>query len=1525
MEALAVDQHEGGEIDAVDICQQTRWMLNPRACHTTNMQVALSNILFESVAVNTGGLAERGPFKKAAVFLPYGLVGSKKMVYHPVDFDIDDFLSRIHGNKPPFMCPADACKKVYKSYAHIQKHMLIHRPPAPIDIPATPLDLSRTVNSGPLSVSVGLGSNKVCPSSRHNGTAWGFPVYKSTNAMILNDPLYSVLFEAIPFGHGQTFRCSIFVPLTFRMENSPHSAMSNHTLQDVSRNHVQSGAGDSTHLPEFARKTPSKRSKTKTRRSTMHFNTSNEVNGHVSDLEGNKNSSLDLSSKHDVANSENTEEKAVTRLNTPKPQFEIDPEFVYRKPVALKEGHGYIRFIEKSPDELDEIVEYDLDEEDLFWLHRMNASRGSQGLSPVKEATLEWIMDRFEKEAKFHTVSSSGQSTADAYTSSLGQSGIDEDAVCAVCQDGSCENTNVILFCDVCNLAVHQECYGVPYVPEGPWLCRKCLHSPSQPVSCVLCPNRGGAFKKTSDDRWAHVICGLWIPEVMFANLTFLEPLEGIDRIAPARWRLQCFICKQRNVGACIQCHKTSCYRAFHVTCAQHAGLYMKIEHTDEPGDAGIRKSAFCDRHCPPNHFAGANKSMYANSDSENPQSPEQAARIQLRKARKVLAERRNSQPSVCVPIVPKAKVDLICSELTDVSGDVMDFLGKVYAFWKLKREFRRGVPLLKRLQASSIHRSAASFAAAAATGDAESQRMRQQLQFWQQLRQDLEKARLLSELTRKRERLKRDVFRLFTTEIELQIQSIHVFLLRLLDQLQSLDKQGFFAEPVTSELAPDYHLIIDHPMDFSTMRTKIHQSKYTKISEFEADYKLMLDNCFQYNRRDSIYCTAASRMAEQGKKLFETAYSVAKEIGLSPRTGMMNVDVNDISSAEKSDLIVGDHSLERGEECGTSVVDEQRINGILEETTNLIDGPLLEPSNTAYKTEMLAKEAITCEFPGEQRPVASSTRSRLRSLSSIQNTQDAACNGHFSSSEVRPRRSRKRRLTMVDDHVDPHSVGPDTDSCRPAKQEKLDLSTSLGSGVQWPNQTKVTDLFSQQPVSSILTSRTMGSKWTNSCSSKLVNCDTAANLLSRGSGPCSPRNGLHSSLAELNGVALTRNGPAFTCYRLNRAARCDDEEDEEEEEEDDDETEESDEESDDGQTSSSAQTALCTQQDENSPLTCKHIRSSPKLSTHPMVVTTVVGKSRMAAAATADPSDISSTASNIMAKTNNTNLRQKRLPVRRKPSSFDRSHYPRRTRVLRPHHAAPATRNKRHTSRGAKRSGSPRKATASLHSPSNNEEIHKPLQLRDLTSSSITTDFSDALSHIESPGPLSASTSVAQYELPNQTTDLLYPIAGSPSARGRLSSCMSGDSSNTRHFSPLDVVWAKCRGSPWYPALVVDPGADEGYSHNGVPIPVPPEPVLNWGKRIASTKVTEDEKPDMLVLFFDTKRTWQWLSEQKLQPLGLTVDLDRERLQEGKRSKMKHSVIKAYHRAVEHLCKVYGRPYPFLDTKPGDVVAFTL
>ena len=47
-------------------------------------------------------------------------------------------------------------------------------------------------------------------------------------------------------------------------------------------------------------------------------------------------------------------------------------------------------------------------------------------------------------------------------------------------------------------------------------------------------------------------------------------------------------VCKQRGVGACIQCHKTNCYTAFHVTCGLLAGLHMKMDTVRESSASGL-------------------------------------------------------------------------------------------------------------------------------------------------------------------------------------------------------------------------------------------------------------------------------------------------------------------------------------------------------------------------------------------------------------------------------------------------------------------------------------------------------------------------------------------------------------------------------------------------------------------------------------------------------------------------------------------------------------------------------------------------------------------------------------------------------------------------------------------------------------------------------------------------------------------------------------------------------------------------
>lgn len=76
-----------------------------------------------------------------------------------------------------------------------------------------------------------------------------------------------------------------------------------------------------------------------------------------------------------------------------------------------------------------------------------------------------------------------------------------EDAQCAICNNGDYEEEDMIVFCSFCSIPVHQACYGIEKVPEGDWICNNCEIYGMKTgllVECMLCPKRGGAMKPTN-------------------------------------------------------------------------------------------------------------------------------------------------------------------------------------------------------------------------------------------------------------------------------------------------------------------------------------------------------------------------------------------------------------------------------------------------------------------------------------------------------------------------------------------------------------------------------------------------------------------------------------------------------------------------------------------------------------------------------------------------------------------------------------------------------------------------------------------------------------------------------------------------------------------------------------------------------------------------------------------------------------------------------------------------------------------
>ncbi|KAM9832297.1 lysine-specific demethylase 4B isoform 1-T1 [Neosynchiropus ocellatus] len=173
-------------------------------------------------------------------------------------------------------------------------------------------------------------------------------------------------------------------------------------------------------------------------------------------------------------------------------------------------------------------------------------------------------------------------------------------------EDGS----SVLLCCSSCHMQVHASCYGVkPDSVRDDWACARCAAA-AWTVECCLCNLRGGALKKTTDDRWVHVICAIAVPEVRFVNAIEREPVDVTD-VPPTRRSLMCAFCQRKsdnqNHGACIQCSHDNCSTSFHVTCAQIAGVKMV------PADWPYLLAVTCHK-----HKRGAPKTRAAPKSSPN-------------------------------------------------------------------------------------------------------------------------------------------------------------------------------------------------------------------------------------------------------------------------------------------------------------------------------------------------------------------------------------------------------------------------------------------------------------------------------------------------------------------------------------------------------------------------------------------------------------------------------------------------------------------------------------------------------------------------------------------------------------------------------------------------------------------------------------------------------------------------------------------------------------------------------------------
>ncbi|KAL4656765.1 bromodomain-containing protein 1-like [Arapaima gigas] len=1059
----------------------------------------------------------------------------------------------------------------------------------------------------------------------------------------------------------------------------------------------------------------------------------------------------------------------------PEPRFRM---VEHNLPVVPRRPAAYYTYVEKSLEELDEEVEYDMDEEDLAWLDLVNEKRRNEGFSPVSQNVFEFLMDRLEKESFFES-----QGQADP------QSLIDEDAVCCVCMDGECQNSNVILFCDMCNLAVHQECYGVPYIPEGQWLCRHCLQAPAQPVECILCPNKGGALKKTEDDRWGHVVCALWVPEVGFANTVFIEPIDGVKNIPAARWKLTCYLCKEKGVGACIQCHRANCYTAFHVSCAQKAGLYMKMEPVKEVTDTGattfsVKKTAYCGAHTPPGCIRRP-LTIYEEARTKNglcPKGGRMNGRTRIKGSQKKKSKKADSEPvavvpAVTVPGIPAQRFNAILNQVSIQKKKV--FAELVLSYWTLKRQSRNGVPLLRRLQSTLQNQKVAP----RQESEEECRALKEQLKQWHRLRHDLERARLLLELIRKREKLKREEVKLQQMALEMQLTPFTILLRSVLDQLQEKDPAKIFAQPVSLKEVPDYLDHIKHPMDFSTMRKSISAQGYRSLDEFEADFDLIVANCMKYNAKDTIFYRAAVRLRDQGGTVLRKARRYAEGIGFDYSTGMHLPEPPKLEPRPQFSWEEVDRLLIPANRQHMSL--EEQLKQLLEKldlTCTMKSSPsrskrlkLLKKAISEVRQEMSLRSVL----PAFQEMCRLAEEEAVPAGQSAEEDGDKSVPPTLEPSDLLP------PLLNSDGNSEPPTLkpidpGPDS-RCPKRVKFDSDSTDTLGSK-EMPN--------GQTPEQLLLSSSKVNMVAGPTPTEPSADVNRRTSVLFRKSKSVSPQKPMKAS--------ETRPG-------------------------------------------------------------CPQLGTKTFLSVVlPRLETLLQSRKRSHSASGESEAEEES-------------------PVKRLDTGLSNGFLIEPEKELNP-----------------SRQREPRRRCASESSISSSGSLL------------CNTSFSLPKCGKGKPALVRRSAADDKSELIACIETGNFAKAARIAAEVGNSSIWMPASAATVVLEPLKLVWAKCSGYPSYPALIIDPKMPRvGCQHNGVSIPMPPTDVLRIGEQM---QYKSGEKL-FLVLFFDNKRSWQWLPKSKMVPLGIDKTIDKIKMMEGRTSSIRKAVHTAFQRAMNHLSRVRDEP----------------
>lgn len=165
------------------------------------------------------------------------------------------------------------------------------------------------------------------------------------------------------------------------------------------------------------------------------------------------------------------------------------------------------------------------------------------------------------------------------------------------------------------------------------------------------------------------------------------------------------------------------------------------------------------------------------------------------------------------------------------------------------------------------------------------------------------------------------------------------------------------FYKPVDAEALElhDYHDIIKHPMDLSTVRKKMDKGEYNDPQSFATDVRLMFSNCYKYNPPDHEVVAMARKLQD----VFEMRFAKIPDEGLEASV-QSNAPVvsKSTASSDTSNNSSSDESSDSEEERATRLAElQEQLKAVHEQLAVLSQAPVSKPKKKKEKKDKEKKK----------------------------------------------------------------------------------------------------------------------------------------------------------------------------------------------------------------------------------------------------------------------------------------------------------------------------------------------------------------------------------------------------------------------------------------------------------------------------------------------------------------------------------------------------------------------------------------